>query len=141
MTADTAHDNDSGELVFEEGIIGVPRARRFVLMERPGSPVRILRSLDIEGFALPVVDPVLVDPEYRPRLGERILDAVRLDRDCPVLLLAIAALEPEGAMVNLRAPLVINVRDRIATQVILDDRTYSLRAPLRVDTESMRSAG
>lgn len=141
MTADAAHDNDSGELLFEEGIIGVPRARRFVLMERPGSPVRVLRSLDIEGFALPVVDPALVDPEYRPRLGERILEAVKLDAGCPVLLLAVAALEPAGPTVNLRAPLVINVRDRIATQVILDDRNYPLRAPLREDAESVRSAG
>ena len=36
---------------------------------------------------------------------------------------------------------MINVRDRIATQVILDDRNYPLRAPLHGDAEPMRSAG
>lgn len=117
------------EIVFEEGIIGVPRARRFVLLERPGSPLRMLRSLDIEGFALPVVDPTLVDADYRPRLGPRVARAIGLGDDDPVVMLAIASREPGGTTVNLRAPVIINVGRRLAAQVILENRAYPLRAP------------
>jgi flagellar assembly factor FliW len=126
-----ASGDPSATICFEEGIIGVPRARRFQLLEEEGSPVRLLRCLDIEGFALPVIDPRLVDPAYRPELGPRVEEALSLSDDDPILLLAVTILEKEGPVANLRAPLVINVRRQRALQVILDDRSYPLRAPVR----------
>jgi len=122
---------DGAEIVFEEGIIGVPRARRFQLLARGGQPTHVLRSLDIEGFALPVTDPRLADADYRPRLGPRVPAALALGADDPVLILAVTTLEPGGATLNLRAPVVINVNRGLGAQVILDDRHYPLRAPLR----------
>ena len=59
------------EMFFEEGIMGVPRARRFELLEQDGSPVHVLRCLDISGFALPVVDPPSTDSRA-PRLRLRV---------------------------------------------------------------------
>ncbi len=126
--------DDAREILFEEGIIGVPRARRFHLLDHAGSPIRVLRCLDIEGFALPVADPRLADPDYRPALGPRVAEAVGLKKDEPLVVLAIATLEAEGPKVNLRAPVVINAQNRLATQVILDDRTLPLRAPIRRNT-------
>ena len=119
---------DTTVIVFEEGIIGVSRARRFQLLEREGSQLRVLRSLDIEGFALPVVDPNLVDPDYRPQISPRVVRALELTREEDVLMLSVATLEPDGAVANLRAPMIINVEKRIGVQVILDDRSQPLRA-------------
>ena len=128
----TATDEEMREsvILFEEGIIGVPRARRFQLLERADSPVRILRCLDVEGFNLPVVDPTLAAPGYRPELGPRVAEVLGLLPEDDVLLLAVAVLEPGGPVVNLRAPVVVNVRRRRALQLILDDRSYPLRAKL-----------
>jgi flagellar assembly factor FliW len=131
-------ENEGAEIVFEEGIIGVPRARRFQLLARNGATTHVLRSLDIEGFALPVADPRLADAGYRPKLGPRVPEALALAEGEPVLLLAVTTLEPSGPTLNLRAPLVINVNRRVAAQVILDDRSYSLRAPLLVAAAATR---
>jgi len=120
-------DNET-VLHFDEGIIGVPRARRFRLLERPGSCVRILQSLDIQGFCLPVVDPRLADATYQPQLAPRISAALKCEPADPVVFLAVAALEPEGAVANLKAPVVVNARSRLAAQVILDDAAFPLRA-------------
>ena len=122
---------ETSEIFFDEGIIGVPRARRFELLERAGSSVRLLRSLDIEGFSLPVVDPKMADPDYDPRLNPRITRALELDDQAELLLLAVATLESDGPLVNLRAPLVINAARLLGVQVILEDRTLPLRAELR----------
>ena len=46
-----------------------------------------------------------------------------------VLLLAVTALGPDGAVANLKAPVVINLARRTAVQVILDG-DYPLRAPV-----------
>jgi len=130
MPAEALVTAEDTEIRFEEGIIGVPRARRFELLERQDSPIRVLRCLDIEGFALPVIDPRLADTTYQPVLGPHVQEALLLEAGEPVLLLAVTTLEPTGPVANLRAPLVINVRRRIAKQVILDDRAYPLRAPV-----------
>lgn len=118
------------EIVFEEGLIGVPRARRFQLLAREGGTTHVLRSLDIDGFALPVTDPRLADADYQPKLGPRVPEALALAPGEPVLLLAVTTLDPSGPTLNLRAPLVINVSRGLAAQVILDDRKYPLRAPV-----------
>ena len=113
-----ARPADDSVICFEEGVIGVPRARRFELLERPDSPVRVLRCLDVEGFSLPVVDPRLADPDYSPQLAPRLVRALKLEPEDNLLLLAVTALETEGAVANLRAPMVINVRLRLAAQVL-----------------------
>ncbi|HEU4402947.1 MAG TPA: flagellar assembly protein FliW [Candidatus Polarisedimenticolia bacterium] len=117
---------------FEEGILGVPRARRFLLLEKEGSPLRLLRCLDIEGFVLPVTDPALADPNYRPALDARVTAAIDLEQGDPLLVLAVTTLGAEGPTANLRAPVVINVRRRVGAQVILEDHSYSLRAPIKL---------
>ena len=128
MTEAAATPIDDSIICFEEGVIGVPRARRFELLDRPGSSIRILRCLDIEGFCLPVVDPLLADPEYHPAIGSRVAETLELQADEPALLLAVTSLEPDGPVANLRAPVIVNVRRRVAAQVILEDRRYPLRA-------------
>jgi flagellar assembly factor FliW len=132
MTAGNAMAVEAAELIFEEGIIGVPRARRFELMEQENSPVRLLRCLDIKGFALPVVDPLLADPDYRPDL-HRTLKALGCERAEDVLVMAVACLEPDGAYANLRAPIVLHVGRRSGAQVILDDMKLPLRALVKMN--------
>lgn len=134
-TAAAPKIEDSSVIVFEEGIIGVPRARRFQLLEHEDSPIRVLRCLDINGFALPVVDPALADPDYKPAVGRRVLEALGFEEDDPVLLLAVTTLEPTGPKANLRAPVVVNARGQTAAQVILEDRKYPLRAPVKMAEE------
>jgi len=120
--------SDDSVILFEEGVIGVPRARRFELLQHSGSALRVLKCLDIEGFNLPVVDPSKVDPGYRPKLAERVTQILDATSD-QLLLLAVTALGPDGATANLKAPVVVNVARRTAVQVILDGE-YALRAPV-----------
>ena len=120
------------EIRFEEGMIGVPGARRFEVLSRPDYPVLILRCLDIAGLSFHVTNPVLADPGYSPPLDRRVEEAIGLREGDPCLLLAVTILEGESAVANLRAPLVLNVRTCRATQMILEDRSYPLRAPVRL---------
>jgi flagellar assembly factor FliW len=134
MDYSTASQDPESTILFAEGLIGVPRARRFQLLEKPGSPHRILRCIDIEGFNLPVVDPHQVDPEYQPRLGARVAEALELETGDAVLMLAVTSLESDGSHANLKAPLVINVNSRLAAQIILEGDAYPLRAPVPAAT-------
>ena len=50
---------------------------------------------------------------------------------------AIANVTDEGAVANLRAPLIINVQRRSGVQVILDDPRHDLRAPVRLEAATV----
>jgi flagellar assembly factor FliW len=116
---------EATEIVFDEGIIGVPRARRFELLERPGSQLRVLRSLDLADFALPVVDARVAEPGYTPSFQARVTESLSI-AEGRCLVLAVVTLGDERSTANLRAPIVINVERRVGAQVILDDRSLPL---------------
>ena len=118
------------EIVFAEGLIGIPRARRFRLLSRENSEVRILECLDIANFRLPVVDPYLADPKYRPDVSQRVMEALGFHEEDPILYLAITVVNDDGSFANLRAPLVINTSNCAGMQVILDHPDYNVQAPL-----------
>jgi flagellar assembly factor FliW len=126
-------DTSTATICFEEGIIGVPRAKRFEILAADDSPIRVLRCLDIDGFALPVVDPALADPAYRPSIPKRLAESIGLDPDSPAVVLAVTVRDKTGSHCNLRAPIVLNPERRLALQIILDDRSLPLRAPLRLE--------
>ena len=123
--------DETNEIHFPEGIVGVPQARRFQLLVQPDSPVRLLQCLDIEDFRLPVVDPFLVDADYQPVLGKRVRDFLQVEEGDAILLLAITVLKHDAApLANLRAPLIVNATRARGMQWILEDPRWSLETPV-----------
>jgi len=115
------------DLLIEEGIIGLSRARRFQIVETPGSDIRWLRCLDLDEVELPVVDAAIVD-DYRPALNPRVKTALGIEDERSVRLFVIANFASGGVTVNLRAPLVVNTATGVGAQVILEDKQLPLRA-------------
>ena len=57
-------------ITFQDGIIGFPDLKRFALLhdEERGdnAGIRFLQSLEEPGFAMPVMNPLDVKPDYEP---------------------------------------------------------------------------
>ena len=66
--------SDDKVITFENGIIGFPELKRFALLhdEERGTNVgiRFMQSLDEPAFAMPVMDPLLVKPDYDPEVND-----------------------------------------------------------------------
>ena len=71
---------DDKIITFDKGIIGFPELKHFTMLhdEEKGSNVgiRYLQSLEEPGFAMPVMDPLLVNPEYDPEVDDELLTSV-----------------------------------------------------------------
>ncbi|MCC6850347.1 MAG: flagellar assembly protein FliW [Deltaproteobacteria bacterium] len=109
-------------LHFPQGLIGFPRARRFVILDhRPGSPFRWLLCLDEPDVAFAVAEPARLVPDYQPplELAARVLGTDAAD----VALFVIVTIPPDplAMTVNLMAPVVVGVRTRRARQLVLED--------------------
>lgn len=109
-------------LHFPQGLIGFPKARRFVILDhRPGSPFKWMLCLEQPDLAFAVAEPAKMVPDYEAPLA---LAARTLGTDpADVALFVIVTIPPDptAMTVNLMAPVVVDVRTRTSRQLVLDD--------------------
>ena len=135
---------DEDVLSFPRGLPAFEEERRWLLLDDGESSVRWLQSIDDEGPALPVTAPDVVMPDYNARISEDDLELVGAPEASDLVLLAVLSVpevEPWRMTVDLRAPILVNIRTRRAVQVIALDEEYSVRHPALPDElrEAMRS--
>lgn len=127
---------DAKIIVFENGIIGFPDLKRFALIhdEDRGTDagIRFLQSLDEPGFAMPVMDPLVVKPDYDPEVDdEHLKGAGNVTSDNILVLVTVSVPGDLTKMsVNLQGPIVINVEEHKACQIIVDEGRYPVKFPI-----------
>lgn len=127
---------DDDKLIhFAGGIIGFPDLKDFALIfdnEKEDGPIRWLQSMQEPGFAMPVIDPLFVKEDYNPSVEEELLKDIALENDEDIFVLATLTVpkEIEKMSVNLKAPFVINTRNRKACQIIVEDDSCEVRFPV-----------
>lgn len=89
-----------------------------------------MRAVDAGDPRLYLVDPGTVVDGYAPILSDAQTAGLGLTTPDEAMLLAVARPTGAGVTVNLLAPVVINRTTGAASQVILEDQDYPLRAPL-----------
>ncbi len=112
---------------FADGIIGYPDCKNFTLIfdEEKGRRKSIcwLQSMDEPVFALPVLDPLLIKEDYNPAVEDELLHALGdLKEENTFVLVTVTVPEQiEDLSINLKAPIVINVDERLASQIIVEE--------------------
>jgi len=120
-----------GKLFFEDGIPGFSHLQFFQLMQEEESPFFLIQSTEEQEVGFWVVNPFSFFPDYAFTLPEVSKEALRLNEETPVAVFAIVTIRSkEQITVNLRAPIVINLANRMAKQVILQEEKYPIRQPL-----------
>jgi len=121
------------------GIIGFPDYRRYILLEqKKGSPFIWLQSVDSGALAFVLIDPLLFKPDYRVEIGPEDAEDLDLKNGASeAQIMAIVNIstrdkggKPTEITANLLGPIVINLRKRLAKQVVLYDGQYSHRHPI-----------
>lgn len=121
---------------FPGGIIGFPDMKRFTLLhdeERGVSAgIRWLQSLDEPGFAMTVLDPLIVKEDYNPEIDDELLAGIGEVTPDNLLVLVTVRIPSDlkQMSVNLQGPIIINVDERKACQIIVDADTYPVRFPI-----------
>lgn len=127
---------DNKIIEFAGGIVGFPELTKFALIfnEEKGANVSIrwLQSMQEPGFAMPIMDPLLVIKDYNPEIEDELLkDIGDLNEDNLLVLVTVTVPADLTKMsVNLRGPIIINSETRKACQVIIDGDTYNVKFPI-----------
>lgn len=127
--------DESKKLVFEQGVIGYPDYKTFFLLydiEKEGKhSISWLQSADDECFALPVIDPLIIDANYNPTVEDEKLAALGSVEDEFAVFTTIRVPEDITKMtVNLKAPIIVNTTTQKGCQIIIEGQNYEVRVPV-----------
>lgn len=120
-------------ITFPNGIPGFEHLKKFsVISLTETSPICWLVSLEDDSVALPIIDPWLVVEDYEVNLSEEDVEVLGVEDPSDLVVWVVVTIppgSPEQATVNLKAPVVVNLRNGTGLQVILDK--YELRYPIK----------
>lgn len=120
-----------GKLFFEDGIPGFSHLQFFQLIQEEESPFFLIQSTEEKDIGFWVVNPFSFFPDYQFTLPEVSKEALRMEVDSPVAVFSIVTIRGKNqASVNLKAPIVLNLANRMGKQVILQEDSYPIRQPL-----------
>lgn len=110
---------------FPNGLIGFEQLKNYILVGSPEmEPLRWLIAVDDPTIGLPVILPWHVLPHYE--LPAEYADSTTY---VPLVVVTLAA-EATQITVNLKAPIVLNLRSRQGQQLILPGDRYSATHPM-----------
>ncbi|MCC7440155.1 MAG: flagellar assembly protein FliW [Bdellovibrionales bacterium] len=121
---------DDSKIFFPEGVLGFADNHWFSLID-PGDETLILwlQSLENPNLALPVLEPKIFRPDYSVRLSAAELRILKLDNVNQSAVFSILTIPEEitEMSANLKAPVVINLREKLGRQVVLQENEYSIK--------------
>ena len=131
---------------FPSGIVGFPELTEFTLLhdeEKGAGSIHWLQSIQEPGFAMPVMDPLLVCTDYNPEVDDELLKPLGgLDPEEILVLVTVTVPSDLKKMsVNLRGPIIINAAAKKACQVIVEGEAYAVKYPIYDILNAGKKAG
>lgn len=126
-------------LTFPEGILGFQHLRQFVLLDDPNDDIFAwLQSCELPGIAFPVLEPELFGHKYAVNLNRTDLESLKLNVDQAPGYLAIVTIPDDATEMtaNIKAPIVINMKDRLARQCVLQDNNLAIKEKIFTKLQS-----
>lgn len=120
-------------LTFTEGLLGFSDLRQFVLLDDPSDEIFAwLQSCEVGAIAFPVLEPELFAENYKVNLTRSDLEALRLPSIDKARFFTIVTIpeDPTQMTANLKAPVIINVTERVGRQCVLQDNHLAIREPI-----------
>jgi flagellar assembly factor FliW len=116
---------------FDRGLPGFPECQRFFIMDHDReTPLKWLQSTDRPEVAFLIVEPEQVIAGYRLEVPSGVLPFLGWkdgDDEGELCMFVILNVEGGNLTANLRAPVIVHLRERRALQLILDDPDVPLR--------------
>lgn len=118
---------------FHKGLPGFENLKRFIIFPVEDNEMfNVLHSVDDVEVGFVVVSPFNVLKDYEIKLDDEIIKKMKIEKPEDVLVVNTVTLNSkvENITVNLRAPIIINIKDKTGAQLILSDESYLVKYPL-----------
>ena len=131
-----------GEIDIDEGkifesklpIIGFDTHKCFAIIEpNKESIFKWLQSIEDPALAFPIISVTMLDYDYSIDVSDNVLETLDIKDVEDVLVMNITSIpqdDPEATTINLLAPLLFNVKNGLAGQIILSGSGYEISYPM-----------
>ena len=120
-------------LDFPQGVLGFPAEKQFALMEyKPDSPFYILQSLADADLTFLMINPFAFFNDYEFAMDDALMAEIGVTADNPPTVFNIATVKDkiETMTINLAGPVLVNLRDRKAAQLVIEKTVFPTKYPL-----------
>lgn len=123
-------------ITFEQGLPGFPDYKKFILLALDADlPLALLQSTEEAAISFVVAYPFAFKDDYAFDLSEEDKSQLQIETETEVLVYSIITLKEsfQESTLNLLAPIVINNRTKLGSQIVLQDNLqYPLRYPIAI---------
>lgn len=121
------------KVTLKKGILGFENLKEYELLDIENEDtLKEFNSTEEDCIGFIVVSPFEIIKEYEIVLNQEIIEKLEVKSPNDIMLLNIITIGQtlEESTVNMKAPIVINVRNNCGMQIILQDEEYSIWHPL-----------
>ena len=121
------------DIQFKKGIPGFENLNNFKILDlEDNKQFKILQSMEEKNISFVVTSPFEIYKEYVIDLNDEIIKELEIKNSEDVLVLSIITLGEtlEKSTLNLKAPLIINIKNNLGRQLILQSEKYETKHPL-----------
>jgi flagellar assembly factor FliW len=125
-------------ITFPEGMLGFSKINQYVLIERVDDSLFLwLQALKKPSVAFPLLEPQIFEMNYRVELADEDRKILEIDSLTHAKIFSIVTIptDPTKMTANLKAPIVINLKNRLAKQVILHQADYPIRKSIFLELQ------
>ncbi len=129
----TVDFRDEDLILFPAGMPGFEQLHRFLLIDTAAcEPLRFLQSIEQPEISFPVIDPLVLEPDYKVELTAEQRSNLELTDDSDLLIWCVVTVSEDAlkATMNLLAPVVVNSDNSKAAQIVLLGQGYPIERPL-----------
>lgn len=120
-------------ITFDNGILGFEDFKRFTILydseSEERSPISWLQCLDEQAFALPVISPFIIKPDYNPTVEDELIASLgELNEENLVIFVTLTVPSDITKVTsNLKAPIIINSDTKKGCQVVAENPEYEVK--------------
>ncbi|NFO11814.1 flagellar assembly protein FliW [Clostridium botulinum] len=122
--------DEKNKITLKKGILGFEDLKKYILVDLKGcEPFKLLQSLEDEDVALIVVSPFQFFKNYEINLSDDEIKKLNINSENDVILLTTVTLDSDLKKIttNLKAPIIINISNKLGEQIILDKSEYKIK--------------
>ena len=117
-------------ITFSEGLLAFEEEKEFVIINTDDkAQFSWLQSINTPELAFVIMNPFFAFPDYEIIIPKRIQKKLKIEEEKDVAIYSIVVIpeDMEKMTTNLLGPIIINIKEKLGKQIILDDDRYTTK--------------